>query len=305
MKFCAKCGKRADATTCPYCGYHVDKTFISFKIRHSKKKFVFIASVIIGIIITSSVISWSIFDPHGPLYDRGDFQLYYVPVQNPDYRDIENIFYNSGFFDGVIDSFNKSYKLPYDVFVLLSECPPDIGANAYYDPITKQIILCYQLIEQFGNQLYPYAQSNQELHTFVQDAIYETFLHEVGHAFIDIYDLPLIGKEEDAADQLATIVLLQGGDEGADALFAVATTWLEASKQTSDMSQLPMWDVHSLDQQRFYNILCFVYGKDPLRYASLVNDGYLPEERAVYCESEYDKISKSWYALLSPYLKET
>lgn len=290
---------------CPYCGYHVDKTFISFKIRQSKKKFVFIVAIIIGIIIAISVIYWSIYDPHGPLYDKGDFQLYYVEVQNPDYRDIENIFYNSGFFDGVIDSFNKNYKLPYNVIVLLSECPPDIGANAYYDPVTKAVVVCYQLIELFGDQLYPYAKSDQELLVFVQDAIYFIFLHEVGHAFIDIYDLPLIGKEEDAADQLATVIMLQSGQQGNNALFTVATTWLEASKQAADISQLPMWDVHSLDQQRFYNILCFVYGKDPHQNTWLVYDGYLPEDRAESCEFEYAKISKSWYELLAPYLKET
>ena len=31
-----------------------------------------------------------------------------------------------------------------------------------------------------------------------------TFFHELGHALIDAWDLPITGREEDAADQLPT-----------------------------------------------------------------------------------------------------
>lgn len=35
------------------------------------------------------------------------------------------------------------------------------------------------------------------------------FLREVGHAMIDVLDLPIVGQEEDAADQLATVFFSQ------------------------------------------------------------------------------------------------
>ena len=36
-----------------------------------------------------------------------------------------------------------------------------------------------------------------------------TFLHEAGHALFDLLEVPLLGREEDAADQLAAYYVLQ------------------------------------------------------------------------------------------------
>jgi Zn-dependent peptidase ImmA (M78 family) len=34
------------------------------------------------------------------------------------------------------------------------------------------------------------------------------FLHELGHALLDVLQIPILGREEDASDQLATYMLL-------------------------------------------------------------------------------------------------
>lgn len=33
-------------------------------------------------------------------------------------------------------------------------------------------------------------------------------LHEVGHAFVHVMNIPMVGKEEDAVDTLATIIAI-------------------------------------------------------------------------------------------------
>jgi len=63
------------------------------------------------------------------------------------------------------------------------------------------------------------------------------------------------------------------------------------------------WGEHSLSEQRFYNILCLVYGSNPEKFNFLVEDGDLPEERAEICPSEYERKVNSWDTLLSPYWK--
>jgi len=63
------------------------------------------------------------------------------------------------------------------------------------------------------------------------------------------------------------------------------------------------WDEHSLDEQRFYDTVCLIYGRDPEKYAYLVHDGTLPRERAEFCGEEYDRISMAWQTLLAPVLK--
>jgi len=66
---------------------------------------------------------------------------------------------------------------------------------------------------------------------------------------------------------------------------------------------IPFWDEHSLSIQRFYDITCLAYGKDPVKYGYFITDKILPSERAIKCSSEYQKTYYSWTTLLKPYLK--
>ncbi|MET0284227.1 MAG: DUF4344 domain-containing metallopeptidase, partial [Polyangiales bacterium] len=60
---------------------------------------------------------------------------------------------------------------------------------------------------------------------------------------------------------------------------------------------------HSLNQQRFYQILCLVYGSNPRAYQALVSDGVLPASRAQRCPAEYAQKSAAWEQLLEPWAK--
>jgi hypothetical protein len=64
-----------------------------------------------------------------------------------------------------------------------------------------------------------------------------------------------------------------------------------------------MADEHLLQEQRFYNSLCMIYGSNPSKYNNILTQGYLPKERAVRCESEYQRTSDSWRNLLAPWRK--
>jgi len=307
MKFCAKCGKSCNSTTCQFCGYHLDKTFINFKIKTSKKKFFYLFIISISIIAFSSGLSWAIFDGHGPLYDRGNFVLHYDSTSSQQNQEIRNIFVNTRFFDNIIDSYNQQYKLPHDIDIYFGECRDAQGqpiANAFYDPQFKEIVLCYELIDQYFINLEKYSTSDNDLIAKVQDSIYYIFVHELGHAFIDVYQLPLIGQEEDAADQLATIVLLQEGDYGINTLFSALEILTERIQdESTDGNELPYWDVHALDQQRYFNILCFIYATDTDQFVWIVEEDYLPLQRAYTCEQDFFKSYSSWNELLAPYLQ--
>jgi len=78
---------------------------------------------------------------------------------------------------------------------------------------------------------------------------------------------------------------------------------LEDSQNDTDIDQLPFWDEHSLDKQRFYNLACWLYGHDSEKYGSLVEDGSLPQARAERCPAEYEQMSRSWTTLLKGHLK--
>ena len=143
-------------------------------------------------------------------------------------------------------------------------------------------------------------------------------LLEVAHAIIDIYDLPVVGLEENVADQYAALILSYTYEEdagdyslGLDQLSNVGSYYLyedeywniicPESAETPEEAESctgSYWDVHNLDIQRFYNISCYAYGSDPEYNQYLIEDGLLPEDRALYCEDEYWQLDYAWSHLL-------
>lgn len=237
----------------------------------------------------------------GGVRDTGDFVVKYGRTRNEDYLELEAAFKETRLLEDTVKALNEEFALPADVPVVLRECGE---VNAFYDPEAGEISLCYELVEHYSEIFMADAQTDEEQDeagTSVASATVFTFFHEMGHALIAIYDLPITGKEEDAVDQLATMILLEGGEEGENAAIDGANSFVGEDEE--EMDDLSFWDEHSFDEQRFYNILCWIYGKDPEGYQYLVDDETLPANRAERCPAEYDRMSRSWEALLAPYVK--
>nr|MBA4184350.1 hypothetical protein [Acidobacteriota bacterium] len=135
------------------------------------------------------------------------------------------------------------------------------------------------------------------------DAVRFAFLHEIGHALIDTYNLPITGNEEDAADRCSTFInLTELGEDGVNAVLATADAFaIESKGNAPDKRNLA--DEHLLQEQRFYNSLCMIYGSNTEKYAYILNDNYLPKERAARCPSEYERTVDSWSDLLRKWRK--
>ncbi len=248
-----------------------------------------------GILKVSQEQTGTIQSQTGSIQDNGDFYAVYSPVNNPELEVLEKGFKKIKTLEIIVDALNPQLKLPYDIAVILKECGT---TNAYYDSNKRELVFCYELLGYyiilFQNLGYDsVGTKTAQVFTFV-------FMHELGHALIDAYDLPITGMEEDAVDQLASFILLNH-KLGLSSLEATSIWFAFEGVRESQSGQLPFWDDHSLNQQRFFNILCWMYGSSPEKYSSLVDDDLLPKERAVKCPSEYEKMSKSWKTLLSPY----
>jgi hypothetical protein len=59
---------------------------------------------------------------------------------------------------------------------------------------------------------------------------------------------------------------------------------------------------HGLPQERFYNVLCMAFGADPVLFADLVQEGYLPATRAANCVREYRRFAKSFEKVIGPHI---
>jgi hypothetical protein len=224
------------------------------------------------------------------------FKVTYNPSNNPTHEEFRKIFEKDRVFEEVAEGLNKTIRIPTSVEINTVDCNT---INAFYDPNTKRIVVCYELVSYFLGVFKPTAKNDTELGNAVLGALIFSFFHESGHGLIDILDIPAVGREEDSVDQLATLILIAAGDSGVNMALSGAY-WFHL--QAENGHKTPFWDEHAFDGQRFYNILCLIYGSDPGKYARFVSAGNLPKDRALRCSEEYAKINKAWEKLLQPHL---
>lgn len=141
--------------------------------------------------------------------------------------------------------------------------------------------------------------SGQELteqEAFVESNILAIFYHELGHAVIDLMEVPIFGQEEDAADVIAVLLVDWLYDEEVAQAIAFDSAFGFLNDPTGE-EEIPFWDVHGPDEQRFYNHVCLFYGANPDARADWAEDLGLPEDRAAWCPEEYDQAAASWGAV--------
>ncbi len=239
---------------------------------------------------------------NGAAKAKGMFKTAYLPVKDKGHLRFQENLKKIKFLETLAADLNETIALPTDITILMVECGE---ANAFYDPEKHQIQLCYEYLKSIEKAFKPDTKSAAELDEAIMGETLHTFYHELGHALIDILDLPITGKEEDAVDQLSTFILADGTDEGEAAILSSARMFLiEHEQEDTDLEDLPFWDEHSLNAQRFYNLICWLYGHDEKKYQSFVKEGMLPEERAERCGQEFEQLSKAWSRLLAPHFKK-
>ena len=134
---------------------------------------------------------------------------------------------------------------------------------------------------------------------FVEANILAIFYHELGHAAIDVEEVPIFGQEEDAADVFSIFLIdaLFEEDDARALAYDTAFGFLFEAELVED-EPVAWWDTHGADQQRFYNTVCLFYGADPDLRAEFAEDMELPEERAETCPEEFDQANASWGEVL-------
>lgn len=227
------------------------------------------------------------------------FTVSYGEAEDPSLAEMRQSLTDGKVLEQLAEVLNDELALPQSIDLAMGECGQ---ANAFYQPVDYRITLCYELLVQVAADLARGGQTQEEQEQLIGGAVIFVFLHELGHALIHVLDLPITGREEDPADQLATVVLADGSEEGASAAAAAAVWFYQSSKGTR-LNRLAFADEHSLGKQRFFNILCWIYGQDPDGHPDLIGPKVLPQNRAERCPGEYQRTASSWEKLLAPYTK--
>jgi hypothetical protein len=222
----------------------------------------------------------------------GRFMAHYGPA-DPDFEDFRAGLIANRFLDTIAARLNDSLRIPRDIVLETAHCDEP---NASYDENTHRVTLCYELFKALSDR---FAKSPGGEYVVTGTVVF-ALMHELGHALVDVLQLPITGKEEDAVDQLATILLLQQGAPG-DSLAFGAVGWFVTNARHNVLDDLAFADDHGLDSQRVYNIICWIYARDPTRYPEIVTDNWLPEHRRDKCPAEYRRLVDSWRRILAPY----
>lgn len=220
-------------------------------------------------------------------------------VESKAYRALAQSLGKERFLDDIAAELDKAIVVRPKLTLRLAECGE---ANAFYDEDTRTIDLCLELLTDLRESFAAAYEKDDEVDDAVAGAFVFYLFHELGHALIDVLDLPVTGREEDAADQLAAWVLIDA-DEGNQAVIDAATSFYGDGDEKVEVEETDFADEHGLDRQRYFNMVCWVYGSDPAANADLVDDGWLPEERAELCEGEFERLDRSWTKLLEGHLR--
>jgi len=196
--------------------------------------------------------------------------------------------------------FLSPLRLPRVLRVRTKTC---FQANAFYVPAEWAINLCYEFYESLETMA-PETVSPQG---FTRDEVIvggfiDAILHELGHALFDILNVPVFGREEDAADQLSAFLMLQfGKDVARTTIKGAAYTYLVAKNPRTRTAYA---DEHGAPAQRFFNYMCLAYGGEPEAFREYVDRGILPKARAEGCSREYQLVRRAFAKTIYPHIDQ-
>jgi len=238
----------------------------------------------------------------------GRIRIEYVPPKNADLQKVYDMV-NERHTLEMVQMIFSPVRLPVDLAIKTVEC--NGVSNAWYqrDGKVPTVSVCYEYLQEIWRSM-PQDTPAGALLT-MSDAIcgqlFFAVAHELGHAMFDIFDVPLFGRQEDAADQFATFIMLQFGGERARKLISgAAYGYHEYIKDLKDKPKvtLPLAAFssdHGTPEERFFNLLCTAYGYDATLFADLVKER-LPESRAAKCKFEYDDLRFAFRQVFSAHL---
>lgn len=222
----------------------------------------------------------------------------YVPPTNPNYQGVADRLKARHVLED-LRRFMAPLRLPRELEIKTEQCNT---TNAWYEP-RGRVVICYEFID-WMERLAPV--DNLPSGMTRQDAIVGPFVqvvfHELGHAVFDILQVPVIGREEDAADAFAGFIMLQFGKDVARRTLPGAAYFWQAG--STDWSKVEFADVHGNPVQRSYNYLCMAYGAFPEEFQNVVDKGLLPKSRADHCSHEFEVLKVAFTKTIYPFIDQ-
>jgi len=224
----------------------------------------------------------------------------------------------------VYSQFLSPLHLPHPLTLVALNCQPNFHSDSpFYSSEDRALHFCYE----WYNDVLQYSPKTTTPEGVTRTNVITgmwagTLLHETGHALFDMLDVPVFGREEDAADQVAALIALQfNTDVQRTIIKGFAYFWQMAAQSGDDPPTAnnpnppkdaiqrcfsdPLCaysDEHGTASQRLYNTLCLGYGGNPAAFKDFVEIGWLPKARADGCDREYRQLALAFGKTILPFV---
>jgi hypothetical protein len=195
-----------------------------------------------------------------------------------------------------LQAFMAPLRLPRELTVRIAQCG---SQNLPYKPQGPATV-CYELIDQIERFAASHTRDTNLAQTAITGGFVQAVLHETSHALFEVLQVPIWGREDDAADRLAALIMMQFGDDvanvvmyGTQLLFRWSDQKWTGNAFASEVSP---------DYQRYFNYACIAVAANWPQFGGLVINKVIPQNRAARCEGEYNQIRKAFDLRIMPHL---
>jgi hypothetical protein len=135
---------------------------------------------------------------------------------------------------------------------------------------------------------------------FARNVTLHVVLHELGHALIREFDLPVLANEETMADAFATHYLTTYLPDRAVGVLEARTTSLMIEAREVSRAEWTVCGEHDNDARRAYQIAALAIAADPAKYASVAKVVEMPDGDVQEASDYGAEIHRSWRRILAP-----
>lgn len=238
--------------------------------------------------------------PKGGLKSH-QFTIEYAPPKDPKHTHLYDLLRQRKVLEKFQDFLAPIY-LPNPVKLQTVGCDGVINAHFWQNAIQ----VCYEYFDWIFQNTPKVAKAGLSPHDAMIGPTVDVFLHETGHAILQLLDIPIFAREEDAADYIALIIMLEFSKEDARRLIlgaSIISGHDAKQEQEKNPALAALADMHSLPAVRYFNRWCMAYGMDPVLFADAIELGLLTPGRASHCKYEYSYNADAFKRLISPYLE--
>jgi len=227
----------------------------------------------------------------------GEVQLKYSSPTEKTEKEVKEWLIKNQVIKNLVDTVNQEIKIEEELLVVVGD-----GDFVHYDPEDHKIVITYDFVMEVRERFK--GEYKKEWELYAKDAIEHTFYHELGHALVDLLDIPVLGKEEDAVDDFGVIMLIFTTKDGEERAISAAELFFMEGLEVEEFSSEDLMDEHSLDDQRGYRSLSLVYGSNPEKYEGIAKDLKMDEDMRLMSQELFEQQSINWLRLLELHLKD-